>query len=254
MTVSTLTLIILLIIGASLASLFLCIINDPSKVFSLKGRSQCDHCKKILGIFNLIPIISYLYQKGQCSYCRKNLNINYLISEIFMALCLPLIWWISSHQSVEIQIILSLIIICICYIILLDWQKMLISMPVVVLLLILSVVLWGIEDNFSKSILLLKFLGLFFGFFSLWTINKIYTFIRKREGIGEGDPILFGALGFFLNIEFLFFILTISALCGAIYGIILIKYKKGSLSDPIPFGSFLGLGAITIFCIKTLYL
>jgi leader peptidase (prepilin peptidase)/N-methyltransferase len=131
---------------------------------------------------------------------------------------------------------------------------MLISMPVVALLLILSVVLWGIEDNFSKSILLLKFLGLFFGFFSLWTINKIYTFIRKREGIGEGDPILFGALGFFLNIEFLFFILTISALCGAIYGIILIKYKKGSLSDPIPFGSFLGLGAITIFCIKTLYL
>lgn len=254
MTIDTIILISLFILGSSLASFFVCTINNPIKSFSLKGRSQCDHCSKVLGTFNLIPIISYIYQQGSCNYCHKKLDIYYLISEIFMGTCLSLIWFITSHQSLEIQIVLILIFMSFCYVIFLDWQKMLISMPILILIFFLSVLLWVLEDNYSKHIFFLKFLGLFFGYFSLWTINKIYKFIRKRDGIGDGDPILFGIIGFFLTIEFLFFTLTISAILGAVYGLMLIKYKKGALSDPLPFGSFLGIGTIIIYCTKTLYL
>ena len=254
MTANIFILISLFIIGACLASFFVCIIDKPNNIFSIRSRSQCDHCKKILGPFNLIPIISFLIQKGCCSYCNKKLNSYYLITEIFMGLSLPFVWIVSSNQSIEMQTILILIVISFCYLVFLDWQKMLISMPVCLIIFIFSILLWSLESNFSKQLLLLKVLGLIFGFLSLWLINKLYKWIRKREGIGEGDPILFGVIGFFIGLEFLFYVLTISAVCGAIYGLLLIKIKKGDLSDPIPFGSFLCLGTLIIYCIKTLYL
>jgi len=254
MTANIFILISLFIIGACLASFFVCIIDKPNKIFSIRSRSQCDHCKKILGPFNLIPIIAFLIQKGCCSYCNKKLNSYYIITEIFMGLSLPFVWIVSSNQSIEMQTILILIVISFCYLVFLDWQKMLISMPVCLIIFIFSILLWSLESNFSKQLLLLKVLGLIFGFLSLWLINKLYKWIRKREGIGEGDPILFGVIGFFIGLEFLFYVLTISAVCGAIYGLLLIKIKKGDLSDPIPFGSFLCLGTLIIYCIKTLYL
>jgi leader peptidase (prepilin peptidase) / N-methyltransferase len=253
MTLNFYILLSLFIIGSCLASFFICIIENPIKGFSLKERSKCDYCNKVLQTINLIPIFSYICQKGTCNKCNKKINIYYLVSEISMGLCLPLIWFINSNQNMASQIITILIMICFFYTIFLDWQKMLISIPTVILILFFSIVLWCVKDNFNNEILLLKLLGLFFGYFSLWFINKLYKFIRKREGIGDGDPYLFGAIGFFLNIEFLFITLTISAICGAIYGLLLIKFKQSKISDPIPFGSFLGLGTIITYIVKTLY-
>lgn len=254
MTTDIYIFLILFILGSSLASFFICIIENPIKGLSLKERSKCDYCNNVLRPINLIPIFSYLYQKGTCNKCNKKINIYFLLSEIFMGLCLPIIWFINSNQNMTSQIITILIMICFFYTIFLDWQKMLISIPIVILILFLTIVLWCVKDNFNDEILLLKLLGLFFGYFSLWFINKLYKFIRKKDGIGDGDPYLFGAIGFFLNIEFLFIILSISAICGAVYGLLLIKFKQSKASDPIPFGSFLCLGTIIIYVVKTLYL
>ena len=42
---------------------------------------------------------------------------------------------------------------------------------------------------------LFGFYGLLLGYFSLWLINFIFKVFSKKDGIGGGDFILFGAIG-----------------------------------------------------------
>ena len=237
-----------IVIGAALASFLGCIVDNPSKTFSLKGKSSCNHCKKKLQINDLIPIFSFIFLRGKCRYCKKSIKINYLIYEIFMGILFPILWILFRDYYLTSQIFLVLVITSLCYIIYLDWEKMLISIPATVLVLIGSFFIWLFQDYYELKILYSKLFGLVIGFLSLWFINKAYEFFRKRQGIGEGDPLLFAAIGFFVGIELLFFVLVLGAVCGSIYGIILIKYKKVEITDPIPLGSFLGISTIVIYC------
>ena len=40
------------------------------------GRSHCDSCGHILGPGELIPLVSYLRQKGKCRHCGKELTVS----------------------------------------------------------------------------------------------------------------------------------------------------------------------------------
>ena len=56
---------------------------------------------------------------------------------------------------------------------------------------------------------LYSFYGFMVGFFSLWLVNAVYKFFRKKDGIGGGDFILFGGIGtligpFYLPLVLLF--------------------------------------------------
>lgn len=37
------------------------------------GRSECMHCKHILSWYELIPVLSYILQRGKCRICKKNI-------------------------------------------------------------------------------------------------------------------------------------------------------------------------------------
>ena len=61
---------------------------EDNKVLDLaiKG-SFCPKCNNILKIKNLIPLISFLLQKGRCSYCKEKIPIDYfylLLQYIFL--------------------------------------------------------------------------------------------------------------------------------------------------------------------------
>ena len=51
----------------------------------LKGRSHCAECGHVLGIGDLIPVISYLALKGKCRYCGKKISPRYMLTELAMA-------------------------------------------------------------------------------------------------------------------------------------------------------------------------
>ena len=46
------------------------------------GRSHCEFCKVQLRLFELIPIFSFIWQKGRCRSCRKFVGWRYLFVEI----------------------------------------------------------------------------------------------------------------------------------------------------------------------------
>ncbi len=52
----------------------------------LLGRSHCPHCKVILRPIELIPIVSYLFQKGSCRSCKSSISAWYPLVEFTGAL------------------------------------------------------------------------------------------------------------------------------------------------------------------------
>lgn len=50
------------------------------------GRSECPQCHHTLSWQELIPIVSYIFQKGKCKNCKKHIPTFYPISEILMGI------------------------------------------------------------------------------------------------------------------------------------------------------------------------
>lgn len=50
-----------------------------------KGRSHCPICGHTLGPADLVPLISYIIQKGKCRYCMAPISVRYPASELICA-------------------------------------------------------------------------------------------------------------------------------------------------------------------------
>lgn len=56
-------------------------------------RSHCSNCNKILWVFDLIPILSWIKNKRKCSNCKQKISSIYPLLEISTWLLFTLIWY-----------------------------------------------------------------------------------------------------------------------------------------------------------------
>lgn len=71
------------VIGACVGSFIGCAIyRVPRGISLIHGRSHCPSCGKTLGITELVPVASYIYQGGICRSCHAPLSRAYLLAEI----------------------------------------------------------------------------------------------------------------------------------------------------------------------------
>ena len=88
------------------------------------------------------------------------------------------------------------------------------------------------------------------GFASLTLIALGYRLIRKRDGMGGGDPKMLGAIGLWLGWQALPMVLVAASMIGLIA--VLIRYLRGqSIAGDValPFGALLALAAFPIWAI-----
>lgn len=52
----------------------------------VRGRSHCDHCAKALRWFELVPIASFVWQKGRCRSCRGAISPRFIVVEVITGL------------------------------------------------------------------------------------------------------------------------------------------------------------------------
>ena len=92
------------ILGLAIGSfLNVCIDRLPAEE-SLNGRSHCDHCKKKLGILDLVPVLSYFMLRGKCRYCNKKLSLFYPFVEVLTGVAFVLVCFYSiSVISTSLQ-------------------------------------------------------------------------------------------------------------------------------------------------------
>ncbi len=84
------------------------IIDGKSWAFNTSqkaARSECPKCGHILNSLDLIPIFSYLLQKGCCRYCRETISKRYFLLEIFSAFFAVIIYFIFSFSIFTLAIL-----------------------------------------------------------------------------------------------------------------------------------------------------
>ena len=221
--------------------------NSPFPLYKI--RSSCPSCSKKIDIINLIPLVGFLIQKGKCKFCNSNISKFYLFTEIFFLLIGILL--VYNYGISLSTIIYTIIIFCFYILFVLDYKYLYLPLYINLLIVLIGVTFNAKFQLFLDETFLIlgitpisfTFYGFFFGYSSLWFINFIYKFIKKKDGIGGGDFILFGGIGSIHGPIALPLILLIGSFLGCLYFI----FSKKSSNSMLPFGSFLILSSFIYF-------
>lgn len=231
----TVYLFIMFLLGTAVGSfLNLCGLRIPQRKKIVYDRSACPECGHILGVLDIIPLVSYVGLRGRCRYCREIISFRYPLVELFNGGLFVAVFSVYGLQPVTVIYLFMASILLIAALI--DFDHMYIPNELVAFGLISGTV---INLLFGTSSLTGTALGLIAGVFPLAGI-----FLVSRGGMGAGDVKLGGVLGVFLGWKLTLVALFLSFLLGAAAGTILMVTSKKSRKDAIPFGPFLALGGI----------
>ena len=230
----------------------------------IAGRSHCSHCRKILNWYELIPIISFIIQKGGCRHCRKKLLWQYPLVEILSGLIFiftplsigaPLF---SSRAIIWILIFLIFLLIAI-----IDFRQYIIPDQLNISLAVLGLFLINIKERvgdfgiFSGSFL--KHYAALFGLRENIWLNHFFAallgmfffgliiFLSRSRAMGWGDFKLIGPLGFIFGWPDILMIIFLSFIVGSICVLPLLIKKEKTMKDAVPFGPFLIIAATLTF-------
>ncbi len=74
------------VLGVSIGSFLNVLIFRLRSGSRITGRSKCMSCGKTLTPRMLIPLFSYLLQRGRCAFCGSRIAIQYLLVEVLLGL------------------------------------------------------------------------------------------------------------------------------------------------------------------------
>ncbi len=204
-------------------------------------RSRCPSCNQQITAIQNIPVISYLLLGGKCGNCKAPISQRYPAVELLTAVLTGIVAWrfgFGWEAAAAIALTWTLIAISVIDI---DHQIIpdSISLPLIWLGLFLSLFhpLAGAEILFVDA--KTAIVGGLAGYLSLWSIYHLFRLLTGKEGMGYGDFKLLAALGAWLGWQMLPLIILLSAIVGAVSGILMIVTKRHERSVPIPFGPYL---------------
>ena len=206
------------------------------------GRSACGSCGRTLGVIDLIPVVSFLALRGRCRTCGGAIPRRYLMIELA---CLGLGVWSAAAFDGPLALISALFAWQLLLIAILDaehqWLPDRLTLPLGATGLLLSLILTRLYPGFSP---LNQAIGAVAGFLSLWLVAFLYRRLRGREGLGGGDPRLFGAIGAWVGWMGLPSVLVWAGLAGLSVVLATSVLRRSVSGDQrLPFGTFLAIGA-----------
>ena len=204
------------------------IVNPPS---------HCTSCGKRLTAFELIPVLSYLIQRGKCKGCGVKVSPIYCFTEIVTALLFALCYvkfGFTAELAVALLFVSLLVIINVS-----DIAYMLIPNKILLFFLPFLIV--------SRIVSPLKpwwdsLLGAVIGFSVLLLIAVV-----SKGGMGGGDIKLFLLIGLVLGTIHTLLTLFLASVVGMIVGGIVLKVRGQGRKTPLPFGPSIAVGALLAY-------
>lgn len=219
------------------------IVRVPKNISIVKPASFCPQCMEDIAWRDNIPVVSYILLKGKCRHCKKNIPIMYPIVEIITALLFIVIYLkfglslMFFKYAVFIFLVLTVSLTDI-YTATGDFETGMIPTVYIAFGIFTGLLFAGIEGYFAYYLA-----GIAGGYLVLFFPAYIYSKIRKREGMGEGDFLFFAMIGAFTGLGSVPAILTLAAFFGITAGFAVIIVTKDK-NYPMPFAPMLGVSAV----------
>lgn len=254
------------VIGAAIGSFLNVVIYRVPIEASLFPSSACPGCGASIRFYHNVPILGWLILGGKCRNCKEPISWRYPAVELLTALLFVLVYWqVGFTPYLPVALVFTAVITSLVFI---DAEHMIlpnvITYPLFAAALgvrvIYPIVFAG--DYFSDTAYapiasltgyprwLVSLAGAIFGALigggSLWLVGAIWKALRGVDAMGLGDVKLLFGIGALLGWRLTALTIFIGAFAGALAGIaVLMKQKDRDLQTQIPFGIFLGIGAIT---------
>jgi len=210
------------------------IIRWPKGQSFISPRSHCPQCKKNIPFYLNIPIFSWVFLHGKSQCCKKSISVFYPFVEFLTGALFVFTYWMFgwSFYTLEMCIFIALALPCVF----IDLKHYLLPD-----ILTFPGMFFGVLGSFFSEVRtpMSSVFGLIIGGGFFWLLSWLYEKTRKKEGMGFGDVKLIAWLGALGGVGSLSFIIFFSSLLGALVGIFMIIFFKGSRDTALPFGPFL---------------
>lgn len=234
------------IAGSFLATL---ILRWPQGRGVARGRSACDGCGRVLGVVDLVPMLSALVQRGKCRSCGAAIDPLHGRVEAGCAIIGALALGFAPHLGGIGWALLGWLLLTLAV---LDkrhfWLPDALTLPLA--FLGFTIGLWA-----TDVVMVDRVIGAVAGYGALLAVTLGYRLLRGRDGLGLGDAKLLGALGAWFGWQALPFILLLAASLGLIA--VLAAMAMGRAVDGatrVPLGTFLAVAAVPGWWVATLML
>lgn len=223
------------IVGSFLAAL---VVRWPEGRSVMRGRSACDACGRTLGSGELVPLLSAWASRGRCRTCGAAIDPVHGRIEAAAAGVGVVAGWIAPGMAGAAGALFGWLLVALAV---LDWRHFWLPDRLVATLA-LSGLASGVVD--LAPAMPDRLIGGAAGFLFLWSVSVGYRRWRGREGLGGGDPKLFGAIGLWLGWRLLPPVLLVAGLAGL--GVVAWRAATGrrvAADDTLPLGTLLAVAA-----------
>lgn len=250
------------ILGALIGSFLNVIILRHNTGQGLGGRSGCFTCNKKLHWYELVPVLSFLFQKGRCLGCKSSISLQYPVVETATAILFALAAWkellpLSRLYDIFELVNFFLVLAIVSFLVIIaayDWRHKIIpdvfSFAFAALALLRLVLFY--QGDIFRFPYILDFLAgpiIALPFVLIWLISD-----GKWMGLGDGKLAL--GIGWFLGLSSalsgicLAFWIGASVSLGILFAQRMLKRRRSlSFKSEIPFAPFLIAGCLLAYFI-----
>ncbi len=216
----------------------------PTGESVVRGRSHCDSCGRTLTALELIPIFSYIFQRGKCKGCNTAIPAGCFWAEVCGGAAFVGCGICFGCGSTGLLSLRGAVMFCYLGILLIvsliDWETQIIYDRFHIFILLLGILAVGCFPEHSLSDRLL-------GFFIIALPMLLLAFLIPGA-FGGGDIKLMAVSGWLLGTRSIVCAMFFGLMTGGLYGAWMLKTGKLGRKDHFALGPFLAFGlALAVF-------
>jgi len=244
-----------------------CILRIPAGQSIVQPGSHCPKCHTQIKPYDNIPVLSWLMLSGKCRNCKAKISPLYpsieLLTGVLFVVCFLLFG--LTLTAAKWSVLSALLVVLTATDIRERLLPDVVNLTGLVMGLVFSLFMAPTDGaSLWLSNLMFEFpppravlsvvdalMGAAIGAGLLWIVGEGYFKLRGKEGMGLGDVKMMGMVGAFLGVKRTLLTVLLGSLLGSVIGIVIVLATRKGRDYELPFGAFLGAGALLVIYFGT---
>jgi len=222
----------------------------PENRSILAGRSACDACGAGIDARDLVPLWSWLALRGRCRVCGAAIGVWQPGCEVAGAVIGAASVWLAPAGFDLPAMLLGWQLLLLGVI---DARHLWLPRPLVAMLAASGLAFVTLQSWQEVSWLPIAtgLAGGALGFAMLWGVARGYRLLRGRDGMGDGDPPLLGAIGLWVGPMGMIGSVIAASILGLVAALVMLLARRPVAADTaLPLGTLLAAAGWVIFLVS----